>query len=368
MVRVTAAFAADALRDMAGRGARAAAASIVERGAATADASLQSAYSGLIRQVLSTLQAAGAQAHRCAKKRQPVQAHQALADALHDCLESLQLLMDAAAFLRAAAELAASRDAQICRRALRLFTRRVVALSGAAEEERRAAEAALLTRAERRAKEEALCEAALGVLGTLREVMAGGVRPGRMVAGGGADTTAESAPGSLAAVDSGFGERSAKDAATVQAALLAMDAIAKRFGAEHGARMGEVAAAAAACARDARPGVRGSALVALAATLLAARGKVVTVVPTAADAAMAAAEEAIGALSGDGTGADKAAAGTDKGATVAATEGSYSLALASALAAMGALVDALPQFVSPYLGRLLGVALHPAVLGRSADG
>lgn len=242
---------------------------------------------------------------------------EAAADSRRALLDALQSAMDPPALLSQAAALAASPREEVARRAVTLLTRRVVSLAS----EPPSARELVMTRAEKAEREALVSEAALSALAPLQETVRKGRTPG-----------------------------------TVQGALQAVDALAKAFGGQSGERFVPAAAAVAAALGNATSAaVRGSALVTLAAVTTTVGARALPQLPVMMGAVLAAAEAAAAWMSEhrssgeDDEEEDEAKKGREEGLLVAA----------SSIAALLAAAEALPQFLSPYLGRILHIAVHP---------
>ena len=250
---------------------------------------------------------------------------------LYGLLGALRGPLAPADFVGALLALGSHPSEAVRRRALALFAERVAALPAAAEDD---ADDAGARRARKR-----LAKAAMGVGALL--------------------------PSLLDASKSGDVAR--------QTALLAADAVIARFG---GLRPNEALAALppiVAAAASGPAAVRASALAALASAAAALGPKLMPQLPAVAGAALAAADAACAAL-GELPAADAdARSGSDAeddDATAAARAAreEQGLLLASALAALEAIVAHLGAFASPYLPRLIALALSPRALAcRDGD-
>jgi U3 small nucleolar RNA-associated protein 10 len=141
-----------------------------------------------------------------------------------------------------------------------------------------------------------------------------------------------------------------------QALLAAAGASAAAFGRLRPEAVSGCVPALLTCARDASPAVRGSALLALAQAAAALGGRIVPHLPAAMAALLECASGAAARLScaaSDGAAADAPPAGS--GDEPAAE-------LASALAALSSMLDALGALLSPYLRDALRLLLSPACL------
>lgn len=139
---------------------------------------------------------------------------------------------------------------------------------------------------------------------------------------------------------------------TRQAALVALHALAKRYGAARPQPILACVPGVLQCLKDGRSPVRSSALVCLAAMAVSLGPRVLPVLPQIVPAVLGTAQQA----------ADAAESSTE----ARADEGS--LELASGLAAVQSLVEGLGSFLSPQLPSILALTLRPSVRLCQANG
>jgi U3 small nucleolar RNA-associated protein 10 len=285
-----------------------------------------------MQQALQQLQALNAQELRATEGARAAKAARAATQGLYDVFQALQGLMGCGSYLAATLQLAQQEGDKVRRRALKLFSERLASLQAWL-----GSEAGLPLR-----RREAALAAAAGPALQLCELLPGVLARGR-------------------------GKAAARDASalTRQAALLALDGVARMFGAEHPQPvLAALPAVLAAAADEGSAAVRASALACAAAVARALGPKLVPLLPATAEAVLAAAERAQQRL-----GRQEQQQGQEEereGGAGAAEEAA--LELSSALAAVDALVRVLGAFCSPYLPRIMSALLAPAVLGCAAGG
>lgn len=303
---------------------------------------VQAACAGVLQQAVLLLQqlhpgaAASASASSSptspkggAKKLQ--RAVKAATAGLYDLLRALSAIIDAAAYLRVLVQLVASSGSEkVVRKALQLFADRMdkveldlVDLEGLPAGQRKQAEAQL-------------AEAALQLLTYAPQLLDAAATP---------------------------------SALTRQHALLACQTAVRAFGAQQPGTLVAVVPGVLAAAKDGTAAVRASALACVAALVGALGTQLIGQLPAVAAAVLAAAEAACGQLSATSAKQQQQQQeGSDEEEAGDAATGQAALELASALAALEALVGGLGAFMSPYLARLVQLLVHPAVLGCSTAG
>lgn len=179
--------------------------------------------------------------------------------------------------------------------------------------------------------------------------------------------------------------KAAPSAATRQAMLTALGAVAQQFGSQHPQPLLAVLPVLVAAAKDPNSAVRGSALAATAATLAALGIKAVPVLPHAVPAVLAVAAQSISKLpvaattqaphtvsaedtDNEDSMADAALEDEVQGAQ-AGSEGAEAAVVEAqaALAALAAMLEGLGAFLSPYLPELLRLLLSRHLLMCTAE-
>jgi U3 small nucleolar RNA-associated protein 10 len=281
-------------------------------------------------QALQQLQALNLQQLREQQGPKAAKAGRAAAQALYDVFKAMQGLLDAGSYLAATLQLVQSDQDKARRRALRLFAERLAALQASLDSE----DSELSTRV----KERRLAAAA-----------------------GPALQLCQLLPGFLSATGA-----KAASAMTRQAALLALEPVARMYGGQAPEQvLGSLPSVLAAAADKGSAAVRASALACTATIVKALGPKIVGQLPATAEAVLAAVARVQQQVSSK---AAAPAADSDEEQEGASAAEEAALELSSGLAAVDAMVRTLGAFVSPYLPRLLQNLLQPAVLACKAAG
>lgn len=233
-------------------------------------------------------------------------------------LTVLETLMASEGFLDSLLRLLDGAALATRRRALRMLATRVHTLG---QDVMSLAEEALLTAGDRAAREARIAAAALRACPLLRPILDGTDKE-----------TAEEGSG-----------------ATRQAALMALDAITRKFGPSDPSAVLACVPSVLVCLADARSGVRSSTFVCLASMVVALGARALPIVPQAVPGILGGAAKATDAAVQGGEGAHAAA-----------------LELASALMATLSLVEGLGAFLSPQLPAILRLVLDPRVQSLKA--
>lgn len=283
-------------------------------------------------QALQQLQALNLQQLREQQGPKAAKAGRAAAQALYDVFKAMQGLLDAGSYLAATLQLVQSDQDKVRRRALRLFAERLAALQASLDSEDSELSA--------RVKERRLAAAA-----------------------GPALQLCQLLPGFLSATGA-----KAPSAMTRQAALLALEPVARMYGGQAPEQLlASLPSVLAAAADKGSAAVRASALACTATIVKALGPKIVGQLPATAEAVLAAVARAQQQVSSSAAApaADSDVEEEQEGASAAEEA---ALELSSGLAAVDAMVRTLGAFVSPYLPRLLQSLLQPAVLACKAAG
>jgi U3 small nucleolar RNA-associated protein 10 len=322
-----------------------------------------------MEQALQQLQRLNEQELRASDGARAAKAARAAAQALYDLFKALEGLMGCGSYLTATLRLALHMVDKVRRRALKLFAERLASLQASL-----ASEAGLPSRQ----REARLAEAsgpALHLCVLLPFLLARAAGGEGAAAAGGASALARQVeasdpkmqlsallPDALARVPGGEGA----SALTRQAALLALDGVARMFGrAQPRPVLAALPWVLVAAADEGSAAVRASALACAAAVVKALGPQLVPLLPATAEAVLAAAERAQQRLA---PGRAAAAAGEEEGAERASAAEEAALELSSALAAVDALVRSMGAFCSPYLPRILRALMRPEVLSCTAAG